>query len=255
VERRTVGQERSVAVYCTNRSCYAQSLERNAHFASRRALDIRGLGDRIVEKLQRADLVKDAADFFALEKGDLLGLEGFADLAAENLLRAIAGRRRAELPRFLNALGIPQVGEATSLALAEHFGTLGKIATASADELTAVPDVGPGVAQSIAEWFAHPHHQRLLKKFRQNGLTVLPYRRAARGQLSGKIFVVTGSLKAMSREEAKARIRERGGKTSENVSTKTSYVVVGKDPGTKYEKARALGVPTLDEATFRRLLG
>ena len=248
-------QKISVGVYCINKNCYAQNLERNIHFAARTALDIKGLGDKIVEKLMRADLVNDPADFFALKKGDLLQLEGFADLAADNLLKAIDEKRKVELPRFIHGLGITHVGEETSLSLADHFGSLEKLSHATQEELMSVADIGPVVARSIFEWFKDSAHQKLLKKFKENGLVVLPHKaRASKGSLFGKTFVLTGSLQTMSREEAKARIRSFGGKTTESVSKETSYVVVGKEPGSKYDRAKELNVSILTEAEFIKLV-
>jgi len=255
VQRKVGGKETTVAIYCTNRNCYAQSLERNIHFASRHAFDIQGLGDRIVEKLMRAGLVKDQADFFALEVGDLLNLEGFAELSADNLLKAIVDKKKIELPRFVNGLGIPHVGEETSLALAEHFRTLPKVAEATEAELMAVADIGPVVAKSLADWFSDQQHKKLLAKFSDYGVEVLSYHGpSVRGSLAGKTFVLTGTLQTMSRDEAKARIRELGGKISESVSRETSYVVAGSEPGSKYDKAKKLGVSVLSEDQFITLL-
>ncbi|OGL87196.1 hypothetical protein A3I40_04345 [Candidatus Uhrbacteria bacterium RIFCSPLOWO2_02_FULL_48_12] len=256
VEKRAGGTGATVGAYCTNKkNCYAQNLERNIHFAARSALDINGLGDKIVEKLMQAGLVQDPADFFALKKEDLLQLEGFADLAADNLLKAIAARKRADMARFINGLGITHVGEETSLALAEHFGSLQKLSRAHEEDLMSVADIGPVVARSIFEWFRDKAHQKLLKKFEDNGVVVLPYHAAAsKGPLSGKTFILTGTLETMSREEAKARIRALGGKTSESVSKETSYVVAGKEPGSKYDKAKKFGIQILDEADLLKMI-
>ena len=256
VEKRAGGTGATVGAYCTNKkNCYAQNLERNIHFAARSALDINGLGDKIVEKLMQAGLVQDPADFFALKKEDLLQLEGFADLAADNLLKAIAARKRANMARFINGLGITHVGEETSLALAEHFGSLQKLSRAHEEDLMSVADIGPVVARSIFEWFRDKAHQKLLKKFEDNGVVVLPYHAAAsKGPLSGKTFILTGTLETMSREEAKARIRALGGKTSESVSKETSYVVAGKEPGSKYDKAKKFGIQILDEADLLKMI-
>ena len=256
VEKRAGGTGATVGAYCTNKkNCYAQNLERNIHFAARSALDINGLGDKIVEKLMQAGLVQDPADFFALKKEDLLQLEGFADLAADNLLKAIAARKRADMARFINGLGITHVGEETSLALAEHFGSLQKLSRAHEEDLMSVADIGPVVARSIFEWFRDKAHQKLLKKFADNGVVVLSYHAASRkGPLSGKTFILTGTLETMSREEAKARIRALGGKTSESVSKETSYVVAGKEPGSKYDKAKKFGIQILDEADLLKMI-
>lgn len=255
VERRAGGAGKTVALYCTNARCYAQTLRQNIHFASRGALDIGGLGKKIVEQLMATGLVRDPADFFALTKDDLLPLERFAEKSADNIIAAIHEKRMVELPRFINGLGIRHVGEETSVALAEAFGTLEKVSRTTLEQLQQVGDVGATVAESIAAWFADQQNQKLLQKFFANGLRVKTYRsKKAGGPLLGKTFVLTGSLMSMSREEAKQRIRALGGNTTESVSKQTSYVVVGDAPGSKAEKAKKLDVPTLTEAAFQKLL-
>lgn len=254
VERKQGGTEKTVAVYCTNKNCYAQNLERAIHFAARTAVDIRGLGDKIVEKLMRLGLVKDPADFYALKEGDFLTVPGFAELSAKKLVATIAAHKKIPLAKFVNGLGIPHVGEETSIVLAEHFGTLAKIAKADVGELETIADVGPIVAKSIHEWFRDPHHLAMLKKFTDHGVVLLPARAATKGPFSGLSFVLTGALENMSRDEAKARIREQGGKTSESVSKETSYVVAGEEAGSKLDKAQKLGVKVLSEKEFLKML-
>lgn len=255
VERRKGGAAETVALYCTNRNCFAQNLRRNIHFASKGALDIDGLGKKIVEQLMQANLVRDAADFFAITKDELLLLEGFAEKSAQNLIDAIYEKRTPELPRFINAIGIRHVGEETSIALAEHFGTLEKLARATLSELDGIPDVGGIVAQSIVEWFADAEHKKLLQRFAEYGVRAKPYQTTKKkGPFTGMTFVLTGTLESMSRDEAKERIRALGGDPAESVSSKTSYVVVGAEPGSKYNKAQKLGVSILDEKAFLKLL-
>ena len=239
-----------VAFYCPNDDCPAKQRERLYHFISRHAFNIDGLGPKTIDQLVDAGLIADAADLFFLKEEDLRNLEGFAETASKNVIAAIQSRQTISLERFIFALGIPQVGEETARALAMHFGDVLHIASAGREALEAVPDVGPVVAASIVEWFAKPYHRELLAKFDRGGVLIQKMAATQAGKLSGKSFVVTGSLDAMSRDQAKERIRAFGGIVSESVSKKTSYVVVGADPGSKAEKANALGVPTLSEEEF-----
>ncbi|MFZ5556868.1 MAG: NAD-dependent DNA ligase LigA [Pseudomonadota bacterium] len=240
--------------------CPAQRKQALLHFASRRALDIEGLGERLVDQLVDGALVKNPADLFRLKLEDLAALERMGEKSAQNVLDALENsRRHATLPRFIFALGIRHVGEATARDLAEHFGSLDALMQASQDEIEEVRDVGPVVAESVARFFAEPHNREVIERLR-------PYygerwharqrrRTDAGSALAGKTFVVTGTLQSMTREEAKERVEALGGKVSGSVSRKTDFVVVGADPGSKYDKARELGVTILDEETFRRLAG
>ncbi|MBI2624204.1 NAD-dependent DNA ligase LigA [Candidatus Parcubacteria bacterium] len=247
---RVVGE---AAHRCTNKNCVALEAQRIQHFASRRAFDIVGLGPETVELLMQAKLVQDPADLFMLGVGDLEGLNRFAEISAKKLVAAIQTRHHVSLARFLYALSIPQVGEETAVDLAEHFGSFEKIQDASEDELMGVRDVGPKVAAAIVAWFKAERNQRLIKKFRQAGIrTEAPPRR--RLSLKGKTFVLTGGLEALTRDEAKAGIRALGGNVSESVSRATDYVVVGTEPGSKYEKAKELGVKTIGEKQFLNLI-
>lgn len=256
--------------------CPAQRKEAIRHFASRRAMDIEGLGEKMVEALVDAGLVKTVADLYRLRLPDLLelryGEEGArtgkpATRWAEKLLHAIAKSRETTLERFLYALGIREVGEATAKTLARHFGSLeALIAAAEADyltlgsepccpRLTAVPDVGPVVAEHIARFFHEPHNRAVIDQLLKAGVRWPEGSGTSEGgPLSGKTFVLTGTLSALTREEAKARLEALGAKVADSVSSRTSFLVVGRDPGSKLEKARALGVPMLDEAAFLRFL-
>jgi len=255
VKKLAGGSGKTVAIYCTNKNCYAQNLRQNIHFASKHGVDIEGLGEKIVEQLMQSDLVVDVADFFTLTEEELRPLEGFAETAAKNLIIAIATRRRISLPRFLNAMGIRHVGSGTALALAEHFGSLSKIRTATKEQMLSVPDIGPVVADSIFDWFNEQSHLNLLEKFTNVGVVVENQNRSiGRKRLAGRTFVLTGTLKSFSRDEAKAKIQQLGGKTSESVSKETNYVIVGENPGSKADKAQKLGVKILDEASFKSLL-
>ncbi|RMD79403.1 MAG: NAD-dependent DNA ligase LigA [Gammaproteobacteria bacterium] len=233
--------------------CPAQRKGAIRHFASRRAMDIRGLGQKLVDQLVDKGLVQTPADLYRLRKEDLVGLERMAEKSAQNLLDALERSKSTTLARFLYALGIPQVGEATAQTLAEHFGSLERIMEASPEELQQVPDIGPVVAESIYRFFRQRHNREVIRRLLEAGIH-WPAPRRRGGPLEGKTFVLTGALESMTREEAKRRIEALGGRVSESVSRRTDYVVVGKDPGSKLDKARALGVPTLDEQAFLKLL-
>ena len=246
-------QEDSVALFCSNRSCYAQELEKIAHFVSRKAFDIEGLGEKVVAQLLNEGLIKDAADLFSLTQGDLLPLERFADKSAENLIAAIGQAKKISLARFIYALGIPQVGEETATRLAEHFSTLTKFQEADWEALTEVPDVGEKVAKEIINFLGQNQTQKFLTALLARGV-VIEKAIKTNGRLSGKTFVFTGTLTELSREQAKDLVRRIGGLVSESVSQQTSYVVAGESPGSKLAKAQKLAVPVLTEREFLKLV-
>lgn len=258
VERREVldkKQEKSAGLFCVNPSCYAQQLERVVHFVSKHAFDIDGLGYKIVEQLMNEGLIKTPADIFVLTKGDLEPLERFAEKSAQNLIDAIAAARDVTLARFIFALGIPHVGEETAIRLAGHFKTIEKIMTATGEQLQDVNDIGPRVADSIIDFFKKKGHQKLVIDLLRHGVKIKSQEpRIKQGTLVGKTFVLTGTLSSMSRDEAKDNIRALGGDISESVSKKTSYVVVGENPGNKFTQAKTLGIRTLGEKDFLALL-
>ena len=238
--------------------CPAQRKQAILHFASRRAMDIEGLGDKLVDQLVDRDLVHTPAEVYRLDLTTLAGLERMAEKSASNLLAAIDRSRRTTLERFIFSLGIRNVGEATAKDLARHFGSLDKLMAADEAALMEVPDVGPVVAQSIVQFFSEPHNREVIADLRQAGVTWkegAPVQKAQVEGVAGKTFVLTGTLPTLSREEAKEKIEAAGGKVSGSVSKKTNYVVVGADAGSKLEKARELGVTLLDEEGLRRLLG
>jgi DNA ligase (NAD+) len=237
-------------------TCRAQRQEGIRHFASRRAMDIEGLGDKLVEQLVENDLVKSPADIFSLSIAQLAGLERMGEKSAANLHAAIAKSRHTTLPRFLFALGIRDVGEATALALAQHFLTLEALAAATPEQIEEVPDVGPVVAGHVAVFFASKAHAAVIARLRELGVHWPPLqaRATAAAKLSGQTWVVTGTLSAMSREQATAALVELGAKVAGSVSKKTAGVVVGTDAGSKLKKAQELGIPVLDEAGFLELL-
>lgn len=243
-----------VASYCPNLDCPARQRITIYHFCSRNAMNIDGVGPKIIDALMDAGLVQDYADLFSLQQEDLLNLDRFAELSSKNVIESIDSRREVPLARFIYALGIQHVGEETGRVLAQHFHTLDKLAKASEEELIAAEDVGPTVAASIAEWFSRPYHKKVLEKFKKAGVKILEDKGAAKGKLSGQTFVITGTLDSMSREEAGAKIRALGGKVSSSVSRDTSAVIAGSDPGSKYDKAQKLGVKILDEKEFLGLI-
>ncbi|MCC6934427.1 MAG: NAD-dependent DNA ligase LigA [Candidatus Yanofskybacteria bacterium] len=246
-----VQQNEQVAFVCPNTECPAKQRRSMYHFASRNALNIEGLGPQTLDQLLDAGLITDAADLFVLTPEDLLNLEGFADVSSAKLVGSIRSRKKVPLSRFVYALGIEHVGEETARALAHHFHTLSALAGASEGELVAVPDIGPVVARSIAEWFARPYNKQLLKKFDAAGVQVLAEKGAAKGKLSGKTFVVTGTLDSMSREEAEEKIRALGGKAVSSVSKATTAVIVGTNPGSaKIAAAQKYGTEQLTEQEF-----
>ncbi|MFA5140783.1 MAG: NAD-dependent DNA ligase LigA [Elusimicrobiota bacterium] len=252
-----IKEEGFVAFRCDNPSCPAQLKRRLLHFASKGGLDIEGLGEAVVEQLVDGGKVRDFADLFGLGKKALLCLDLFADKRAQNLLDQIAEAKARPLSRLLNALCIAQVGEKTARDLAAHFKTLEALAAASEEELLRVPDVGPIVSASVRGFFQQSPVRVLLRRLTEAGLNLQEPERSApeSSPLSGKTFVFTGELESMPRSQAEEKVRDLGGEASSAVSKKTSYVVVGKDPGSKADKATKLGIPTLDEAAFLKLVG
>ena len=247
--------EGEVIPRCTGLDCPAQLKGRIRHFASRRALDIEGLGAKLVEQLVERGMVRDLADLFRLRGEHLVPLERMAEKSAANLLAALERARAPELGRFVNALGIRQVGEATAQSLARHFGTLDALMDADLDALQEVRDVGPEVARSVRSFFSEPKNRESIARMRDAGLEIAQRAPGPRGRgLEGKTFVFTGALPTLTRDEARDRVEARGGKVASSVSRKTDFVVVGADPGSKAAKARGLGVAVLDEDGFRALL-
>jgi DNA ligase (NAD+) len=239
-------------------TCRAQRQEAIGHFAGRRAMDIEGLGDKLIEQLVERDLVKSPADLYSLTLEQLSGLERMAEKSAANLLQAIEKSKRTTLPRLLFALGIREVGEATALALAQNFGTLEALLEATVERIQQVPDIGPIVAAHVAAFVASPEHRAVIKRLREQGVTwpdvVVPTAASGADNLAGQTVVVTGTLESMTREEAQEALVALGAKVSKSVSKKTSFVVVGTEPGSKAQKAVELGVRMLDEKEFVALL-
>jgi len=248
--------EGEVAYRCVNAACPAKRKESILHFAGRHAMDIDGLGEKIVDQLVDKGLVKDVADLYRLKEEEVAALERMAEKSAQNLLEEIAASKKNSLPRLIYALGIQFVGERTGQLLAEHFSSLEELAEAKEEELEQVPEVGPKVAASIVEFFSEPANRQLIKKLAKAGVQPTAEKREVKSdRFAGKAFVFTGTLANRTREEAGAIVQQHGGKVSGSVSNKTNYVVVGTDPGSKYDKAKELGVTILSEREFEKLVG
>jgi DNA ligase (NAD+) len=248
--------EGEVAYRCVNAACPAKRKESILHFAGRHAMNIDGLGDKIVDQLVDKGLVKDVADLYALKEDEVAGLERMAEKSAQNLLEEIEASKKNSLERLIYALGIQFVGERTGQLLAEHFSSLEELAGATEEQLEEVPEVGPKVAASIVEFFSEPANRQLIKKLHKAGVHPTAEKRVVKSQkFAGKSFVFTGGLANRSREEAGEIVQQHGGKLSSSVSKKTDYVVVGTDPGSKYDKAKELGVTILTEPEYEKLLG
>ncbi|MFP5401140.1 MAG: NAD-dependent DNA ligase LigA [Gammaproteobacteria bacterium] len=250
------GEDEAVARCTGGLFCPAQRKQALLHFAGRRAMDIEGLGDKLVDQLVDAAIVKTPVDLYRLGVLALANLERMGEKSAHKLLAAIESSRSTTLARFIFALGIRNVGEATARDLARHFGNLDALLAAGVDALQQVPDVGPIVAKSIAEFFAEPHNREVIEQLRAAGVhwTEGEPQGTVAGALAGKTFVLTGTLPTLTRDEAKAMIEARGGKVAGSVSKKTHYVVAGAEAGSKLDKAQALGVSILDEDGLRALL-
>lgn len=250
--------EGEVAWYCVNAACPAQLVRNIEHFVSRGAMDIVGLGIKIVDQLVQSGLVKDVADLYTLTKDDLLQLDGFADKKAENLITAIKGSRSQNLSRLLTALGIRGVGEVGATELARHFGSIENLSTTTFDDLLVIEGIGPNIAQAVVDWFKSPINQKVLSKLNDAGVRPESDTQTSQTEspqvFSGKTFVITGTLPKFSRQQAKGFIERHGGRVTGSVSKKTSYLVLGENPGSKYTEAEGLGISILDEEGLRKLV-
>ncbi len=238
---------------CPNKNCSAVKRESLYHFTSKKVFDIDGLGPKIIDKLMDENLISSAPDIFLLKEGDLIPLERFAEKSVKNLQKAIEKAKEISLPRFILSLGIRHVGQETAIDLASYFGSIEGIGKASKMELEGINDIGPKVSQSIQEWFSQKENKEFIENLLKAGAKVIPFKKT-RKELSGKTFVLTGTLKSMSREQAKDTIRSLGGKVSESISKNIDYLVVGENPGSKIEKARKMNVKIISEKDFKNIL-
>lgn len=250
VERR----EDEVAFECGNRDCFARLQQVVSYAFGKNGFDVDGLGDRTIEQLIERGIVTSISSMFDVTEDELVELDGFAELSARKLARQIQKSKIVTLPRFLTAVGIKNVGSETALRIAERYGSLDNVMKAKIADLMEVEDVGEIVADSVVRFFKKPSVRSHIARFLKNGGRVKDHKKAA-GDLNGKTFVLTGTLRHMTRDEAKMGIQALGGRVSGSVSTKTDYVVVGEDPGSKYDKAVELGVKTLNEKEFFAMLG
>lgn len=237
---------------CKNPKCPAKERRYFYHFV--KSFDIVGLGPKIVDRLLDEGLIEDPADLFSLRKEDIATLERFGEKSADNLLNAIQSKKKITLSRFIFALGIKNVGEETAKDLADYFGSIEELAKASLEKLQSIKEIGPVIAQSIFNFFKAKRNLDFIKKLKKVGIEIIEEKETKKQNLKGLTFVFTGGLKTLTREEAKRKVRERGGAVSESVSKKVNFVVVGKDPGSKLEKAKALGIKTISEKQFLSLL-
>ena len=249
-----IGDE--VAYRCSDKNCGAMLRERIYHFTAKNAFDIVGVGPKIIDRFLDEGLIKDAAGLFLLKEEDIRHLERFAEKSAANIINSIQSRKEIKLERFLFALGILQVGEETAIDLAKRFGSLEKIKKSSIEELKKIQDVGPKVAESICAWFKEKKNLEFLEKLKKAGIniTVSQKSKIKNQNLKNKIFVLTGELESMTRDEAKEKIRELGGDVSGSVSKNTDFAVAGLEPGSKFDKAQKLGVKVINEKEFLKII-
>jgi DNA ligase (NAD+) len=239
---------------CVNADCPAKLRESLLHFASRGVMNIEGLGEAVVQQLLDRGLVHSVADLYSLKKEDLIALDRFAEKSTEALLEEIDRSRKSGLARVLMGLGIRFVGERTAELLAQEFGSIEALESATAEELERVEEVGPRISQAILEFFAQPTNRELVERLKKIGVEMTAEKKQRSAQLAGLTFVLTGTLPTLTRDEAKRMIEAAGGKTASSVSKKTSYVVAGEEAGSKLDKALKLKVPVLDEAGLLALL-
>ncbi|MFH1129242.1 MAG: NAD-dependent DNA ligase LigA [Patescibacteria group bacterium] len=251
-----------VAYKCADKNCGAVLRERIYHFVSKKAFDITGVGPKIIDRFLDEGLIKDAGDLFSLKEEDVKHLERFAEKSAENIIKSIQSRKEIKLEKFLFGLGVLQVGEETAFDLARRYGNLEKIKSVSREELEKINDVGPKVSESIYKWFREKKNLDFLQKLQKAGIVIAsqkskinpPTGEAGSQKLIGKTFVLTGEMEKMTRDEAKEKIRELGGDVSGSVSKNTDFVVVGFEPGSKFDKAQKLGVKIINEKEFIKLI-
>ncbi|MCK5551908.1 MAG: NAD-dependent DNA ligase LigA, partial [Deltaproteobacteria bacterium] len=246
--------EKEAVHRCLGLSCPAQLKGRIKHFASKRAMDIDGLGDKLVAQLVDKDLVKDVSDIYRLSKGDFAALDRMADKSARNILDAVEGSKKKPLAKFIYALGIRHVGEHLSEILARELKSLANFFRVTEEELLAIREVGPELAQSVVRFFGDQRNREIMGKLQEAGLAIVEPEVEETAKWKGLTFVFTGALESLTRDEARDLVESMGGKTASSVSKRVDYVVVGSDPGSKYDRAKELGIPVLTENQFRKMV-
>jgi DNA ligase (NAD+) len=249
-----VRPEGEAVTRCPNATCDAQVKERIRHFASRGAMDIEGLGDKLVVQLVDAGIVESPADLYSLTAADLIPLERMAEKSAHNLIASIAASKKVALSRFVYALGIRNVGETVAGLLADHYPSLEALLEAGEDELAGIDGVGPVIAREIRAYATTPGNRKMIDRLLRAGITFPKGSKRTGTEFEGMTFVFTGTLERMTRGEAQAEVKKRGGKASSSVSKNTTYVVAGETAGSKLDKARKLGVEVIDEDTFLQMI-
>ncbi len=240
---------------CPNSKCFARKRRSFYHFVSRSAFNIEGLGPKIIDRLLDEGLVQDPSDLFDLKEGDIKNLERFGEKSAENLIESISEKKEITLPRFIYALGVRNVGEETAVDLANHFSSLTKLQHTTLEQLQSILNIGPVVAQSIYEWFNEKENIKFLEKLLKTGVKIKSdKRKEVSNKLAGKTFVFTGTLSSIERNLAKEKVRKLGGQTTESVSGKFDFLVVGSEPGSKLQKAQKLGIKIIKEKEFLELI-
>ncbi len=241
--------------YCPNLSCPDQIKGRIEHLASRRAFDIRGLGEKIVVQFLEEGIIKDPSDIFTLKKENIIDLERFADKSTENLINEIEKNKKVSFQRFLNAISIRHVGQRMSQVIADNFVDLDSLMKATEQELEQIDSVGPEIAKSIVNFFRIESNVNTINKMLAAGVEIIYVQKAKGDKLEGMTFVLTGTLENYTRDQAKDLIEKQGGKVTSSVTKKTSYVIAGDNPGSKYDKALKLDIPIIDENQFKELIG
>jgi DNA ligase (NAD+) len=250
-----VMRSKKEAVYrCTGNQCIAKLKERIKHFSSKRAMDIDGLGEKLVEQIVDKSLVKNVADIYHIPHEEWAGLERMADKSAQNIVDAIEKSKHAGLERLIYALGIRHVGEHVAKVLVSSLKNLKLIEKATNEELMEINEIGPEVAESIVQFFSQESNRYVLEQLQNAGVSMEPKYTQKSEKLSGKTFIFTGTLEHFTRDEAEQMVQASGGKIVSSVSSKTDYVVAGKDPGSKYEKAKKLGITIINEIEFNKLI-
>jgi len=224
------------------------------HFASKRAMDIEGLGVKLIDQLVEKGLVKDVADIYYIKKEELIALERMADKSAQNIIDAIEASKEKPLSKFLYALGIRHVGETTAEDLAHYFSRLDDFFNLSEEDLMEVEGIGPEVAASVHQFFRDKKNKESIDRLKKAGVKVIEPKAKERGKLAGKVFIFTGALQSFERDEARNLVKSLGGTTASSVSKKVDFVVIGEDPGSKFDKAKELGIKVLSEEEFKKMI-